>query len=187
METVYVTAAKNSMNSLTRIYTESVLEQLQVGKDTYYADIKFLGIKTQKDGDRKAFITQDDLDLLFALRSHVTNNGTRQGFKNPESGELIVRENNQIAAQNNAIDYPQPEEPITNDEMGEQLFRAGAELKAKETALPHLVIRAVADQLEEDQLPEDLKEKVNATREAANPKWNPGDLASSLIARYAAG
>lgn len=94
---------------------------------------------------------------------------------------------NQIAAQNNAIDYPQPEEPIVTDEMGEQLFRAGAELKAKETALPHLVIRAVADQLEEDQLPEDLKKKVNATREAANPKWNPGDLASNLIRRYAAG
>ena len=83
------------MNSLTRIYTESVLSELQVGKDTYYADIKFLGIKTQKDADRKAFITQEDLDLFLALRSHVANHGTRQGFKNPESGELIVRENNQ--------------------------------------------------------------------------------------------
>jgi len=176
------------MNSLTRIYTESVLSELQVGKDTYYADMKFLGITTQKDSDRKAYITQEDLDLLLALRSHVANNGTRQGFKNPQSGELMVRESGKVAtAGTNSIDYPQPEEPIANDDMGEQLFRAGAELKAREVAMPHLVVRAVADQLEEDQLPEDLREKVNATREAANPKWNPGDLASSLIARYAAG
>ncbi|MEY2985584.1 MAG: hypothetical protein RLZZ568_2201, partial [Cyanobacteriota bacterium] len=47
-------------------------------------------------------------------------------------------------------------------------------------------VRAVADQMDEGQLLEDLKEKVNNAREAANPKWNPGDLAGSLIARYAA-
>ena len=175
------------MNSLTRIYTESVLAELQVGKDTYYAYIKFLGITTQKDADRKAYITQEDLYLLQALRSHVADNGTRQGFKHPQNGDLIVRESNQIATQENAIEYPQPEEPIADDDMAEQLFRAGAELKAKETALPHLVVRAVADQMGEEQLPEDLKDKVNNAREAANPKWNPGDLASNLINRYAAG
>jgi hypothetical protein len=187
-ETVYVISSQSFMNSSPRIYTESVLAQLQVGKDMYYADIKFLGITTQKDTDRKAYINQDELDLLIALRSYVAKNGTRKGFKPPQSGGLVVTNSPQLSTvDNKRVEYPEPEEPIANDEMGEQLFRAGAELKARETALPHLVIRAVADQLDEDQLPEDLREKVNATREAANPKWNPGDLASSLIARYVVG
>lgn len=177
------------MNSSPRIYTESVLAQLHVGKDTYYADIKFLGITTQKDSDRKAYINQEDLELLIALRSHVAQTGTRQGFCYPQNGDLVISNGSQKMAPigSNTTEYPEPEEPIANDDMGEQLFRAGAELKAKETAMPHLVIRAIADQMDEDQLPEDLKRKVNATREAANPKWNPGDLAGSLIARFAVG
>ncbi len=177
-----------------RFYNEDVLSRLGIGLKTYYSDIKFLDIKTQKDENRKAFITQEDFNLLIQLRRHIEKTGTRQGFE-AQKGELVVSEQSEltntnpaeITSTNNQIDYPQPEEPIATDEMGQQLFRAGAELKAKETAMPHLVVRAVADQLHEEQLPEDLKEKVEATKEAANPKWNPGDLADSLIRRYAAG
>ncbi len=201
-KTLYVTGSENFM-TLTpelsprihpKVHSESVLSELGISKNTYYADVKFLGITIHKDEKRKAFITQEDFNLLIELRKHIEKTGTRQGFE-AQKGGLVVSEKSEltntnpaeITSTNNQIDYPQPEEPIATDEMGQQLFRAGAELKAKETAMPHLVIRAVADQLHEEQLPEDLKEKVEATKEAANPKWNPGDLADSLIRRYAAG
>jgi hypothetical protein len=110
-----------------------------------------------------------------------------KGFEIPENGKLVVSNDAGISVTDqDIVDYPEPSKPIANDDMAENLFRAGAELKARETALPHLVVRAVADQMDEGQLLEDLKEKVNNAREAANPKWNPGDLAGSLIARYAA-
>ncbi len=149
-----------------KFYSDFVLSELGISKDAYYADIKFLGITIQKDENRKAFITQEDFNLVIQLRKHLEKTGTRRGFE-AQKGELVVSEKSEIAntnpagitSTNNQIDYPQPEEPIATDEMGQQLFRAGAELKAKETAMPHLVIRAVADQLEEDQLPEDLKGK----------------------------
>ena len=175
------------MNSLTRIYPEQLLEEFSIGKDTYYTDLKFLGIVTKRDKDRKTYLTEEDAEKFRQLRTYITNTGTRKWFESSKNWELTVSEPNQIATQQNAIEYPQPEEPIADDDMAEQLFRAGAELKAKETALPHLVVRAVADQMGEEQLPEDLKDKVNNAREAANPKWNPGDLASNLINRYAAG
>ncbi|MEY4518856.1 MAG: hypothetical protein RLZZ499_1455, partial [Cyanobacteriota bacterium] len=47
-----------------------------------------------------------------------------------------------------------------------------------------LAIRAIADRMSEDDLPEDLKQKVEAVREAVNPKWTPADLADSILSQY---
>ena len=63
-------------------------------------------------------------------------------------------------------------------------MREAAELKARELAMPHLVKKAVADRMTEDDLPEDLKEKVAAVREAANPKHTPASVADSLLEQW---
>ncbi len=39
-------------------------------------------------------------------------------------------------------------------------MRGAAELKARDLAMPNLVMRELADRMTEDDLPEDLKEKV---------------------------
>ena len=67
-----------------------------------------------------------------------------------------------------------------------RLRRSAAELKAREVAMPDLVKRAVADQMTEEDLPEDLKEKVNLAREAANPKFTPTEVASQLLNQWRA-
>ncbi|WP_281169282.1 hypothetical protein [Stanieria cyanosphaera] len=36
----------------------------------------------------------------------------------------------------------------------------------------------------EEDLPEDLKQKVQAVREAVNPKWTPGQLADKILSQY---
>jgi hypothetical protein len=50
--------------------------------------------------------------------------------------------------------------------------------------MPDLVKRAIADKMTEDDLPFDLKEKVNLAREAANPKFTPSMVAERLLERY---
>ena len=63
-------------------------------------------------------------------------------------------------------------------------MRSAAELKARELAMPHLVKKAVAERMTEDDLPDDLKEKVAAVREAANPKYTPAEVASNLLEQW---
>ncbi len=169
----------------TLINPTDLMAELGIKKDVYYLDLQFLGIKAIKGEDRKAYLTQEQADRVRALRSYMNQTGTRVGFDDgkPVNG-LAVKEKNELANQDI---YTKPEDPIADQDMGQVLFRKGAELKAREVAMPDLVVRAIADQLSEEQLPEDLKEKVELCREAANPKYTPADLASQLIARYAVG
>ena len=63
-------------------------------------------------------------------------------------------------------------------------MRGAAQLKARELAMPHLVKREIANRMSEEDLPEDLKEKVAIAREVANPKFTPGQLAETLLNQY---
>jgi hypothetical protein len=47
--------------------------------------------------------------------------------------------------------------------------------------------RAKPDKMTEDDLPFDLKEKVNLAREAANPKFTPSMVADKILERYRQG
>lgn len=169
----------------TLINPADLMTELGIKKDVYYLDLQFLGIKAIKGEDRKAYLTQEQADRVRALRYYMNQTGTRVGFDDgkPVNG-LAVKDKSELASQDI---YTKPEEPIADQDMGQVLFRKGAELKARETAMPDLVVRAIADQLTEEQLPEDLREKIGLCREAANPKYTPADLASQLIARYAVG
>ena len=81
--------------------------------------------------------------------------------------------------------YVEPEQPTEQFNVN-GLMRGAAELKAREVAMPDLVKRAVADQMTEEDLPLDLKEKVNLAREAANPKFTPAEVASQLLSQWRA-
>jgi hypothetical protein len=63
-------------------------------------------------------------------------------------------------------------------------MRGAAQLKARELATPNLLMRELANRMTEEDLPEDLKEKVAIAREVANPKWTPGQLADNLLSQY---
>ena len=91
---------------------------------------------------------------------------------------------------NELADIPEPnniyverEEP-TADMNINALFRGAAQLKARELATPNLLMREIANRMSEDDLPEDLKEKVAIAREVANPKWTPAEIATQLLAQH---
>ncbi len=62
------------------IRPDALQNQLSIGKDTYYDDLKHLGIKAQKDSEGKAYLTFEQAEQVRALRSYVIENGTRKGF-----------------------------------------------------------------------------------------------------------
>ncbi|OKH12504.1 hypothetical protein FACHB389_36420 [Nostoc calcicola FACHB-389] len=160
------------------------MEELSIKKDTYYADIKFLGIKPDKDSEGKIWLTFEQAEQVKALRQHVENTGRREGF---EISSIVKVDNNKLATSANSNSdqdiYIQPSEPTAQFDFN-QLMRSAAELKAREIAMPALVKRAIADKMSEEDLPEDLQEKVNLAREAANPKFTPVQVADVLLSQW---
>ena len=189
------------MNTSLLVSSETLMEELGTKKDAYYRDLKFLDIEIIKDNSGKSYVTPDDAERIKSLRKWVNKTGTRRGFVEnkevfeAESNEgnqkeiesnLVVSENKSLASNstNHLEDiYVTPEEPTENINV-DGLVRGAAELKAREIAMPDLVKRAFADKMTEADLPQDLKEKVNLAREAANPKFTPSMVAETLLARY---
>ncbi|MDJ0902199.1 MAG: hypothetical protein QNJ55_25695 [Xenococcus sp. MO_188.B8] len=164
------------------------MAELDLKKSTYYDDLKFLGITASKDENKKAYLTIDQANQVKALRSHVSKTGKRDGF---ESGALTVSSNNELADIPEPNDiyveqediYVKPEEPTVTFDFN-QLMRTAQEVKLRELATPDLLIRGLANQMTEEDLSPDLKEKLAAVREAVNPKWTPAELASKILAQH---
>ncbi len=164
------------------------MDELDIKKSTYYGDLEYLGIKADKDENQNAYLTIEQADRVRALRSHVNRTGKREGF---EYAALAVSNNNELADIPEPNDiyveqkdiYVKPEEPTEQFDFN-QLMRTAQEVKLRELATPDLLMRGIADQLTEEDLSDDLKEKLAAVREAVNPKWTPASLATEIVAQY---
>ena len=166
------------------IRPDELMDELGIKKDAYYKDLNHLDIKPEKDSEGKAYLTIEQAAEIKALRNHVNETGTRKGFnsnslvKVDDSKDLV---SNNTEAENDI--YVNAEEPTAQFDIN-GLIRSAAELKARELAMPSLVKREIANRMEEDDLPEDLRKKVATAREAANPKFTPGELAVKLFHQY---
>ena len=109
------------------------------------------------------------------------------GIATTESGGIATTESAGIAS--NGIEeeiYVEPEKPTNNVNLTE-LVRNASKLKAREAAMPALLTRAIADKMTEEDLPSDLKQKVQLAREAANPKFTPSEIADEILNQYRKG
>lgn len=188
------TKKNTSISAETHKRVTELPELLGIKNAALYKDLDFLNIEKIKDDKNLTWIANEDVERLFLLRKHVEKTGRRNGFTEEKSGQLIVRESANLTREaeeeevyfeeNDAMDiYVEPEQP--EDELNlDVLVRRGAELKARDLAMPHLVARGIANEITEEELPEDLKEKVQAAREVANPKFTPTDVAKSIMSRY---
>ena len=175
----------------THIRTTELEEILGVKSSTYYKDIKFLEIQLFKDDNKRGYILRSELQILKDLREYVKINGKRTGFMGNNSNKLATRKESKIAQtesnknsiQSNQEIYVQPEEPTENIDT-DYLVRKGAELKAREIAMPHLVVRAIADKIDEEELPQDLQQNIQDAREVASPKYSAEDLADSILMNW---
>jgi hypothetical protein len=166
-----------------RTTPEEACEALGIKKTPYYERLRFLGIKAQKDDEGKGtYLTEDQMKLMWDLHEHIKQTGKMEGFSG--GGQLAL-----VESSNLALEIPkQPGIPgIEEDEDGlEELIREAAELKVQQVAMAELIKLHLAAGMTEDDLPADLKAKLQAVREAANPKQNAASIASNLLAKYRA-
>jgi hypothetical protein len=162
-----------------QIRPDDLMAELGIKKDAYYAYLKHLGLKAEKDSNGNAYLTEEQANAVRALRSHVQNTGKMDGFLN-SNGELAIAEDGNLL--NATPPAEQPKEQM--DEQFEELIRAAAELKGQQLVMPQLVVRELAARMTYDDLPEDIKAKVQTVKETANPKYQPAKLATDLLDQW---
>ena len=105
-------------------------------------------------------------------------------------GQLAVKGSSKLASKgkssepDSVIEQEIPQTQPNFSEGMDGLIRKAAEIKAQGLAMPDLVTLQLAGQMTFEDLPDDLKEKVSAVKEAASPKLNPASVASDLLAQY---
>ena len=187
------------------IRPEEVQEMFSIKKVAYYNRLKFLEMQAHKDERGKAYLDEKQLDILKELDEYISINGKMTGFSySKNSASLVTTDANGLTTSSNNSEamafhsstqlsnhsatnepdiYVEPEEPTAQFNM-EQLLYEAAQLKARELAMQDLVKRALADGIKEEDLPEDLRNKVNLAREAANPKFTPQEVATTLLSQW---
>ncbi len=175
---------------------DDLMNKYNIKKDAYYGRLKFLGIQVMRDSNRRVYLTDDQVALMDELHLHICSTGKMEGFQSSKNSALATTDDNSLTTSpNNSTTlsqssrtnepniYVTPSEPTAQFDM-EQLIYEAAQLKARELAMQDLVKRALADGMNEEDLPEELKQKVNLAREAANPKFTPQEVAGSILTQW---
>ena len=182
------------------IRPEALQAELGIKKATYYDDLSHLGIRADKDAEGKAYLTFEQAEQVRALRLYVIENGTRKGFDyekvehNINIGSIVKADNNSIETSNNNVQtavvhseediYISETSPTDNIDL-DNLVRTAQELAARNIAIPSLIATELASNMEFEDLPPDLQEKVNIARDAANPKKHqPKLIAQTLLKQF---
>jgi len=100
-----------------------------------------------------------------------------------ESEAIAPRENPVEPDEENTLGLAIPDPPPEPETPESEIFRHAAELKAYYVSHPDLVALNLASMMSENDLPEDLRAKVEEVREVAHPKPNQAALASDILQR----
>ena len=170
-----------------RTTPDEACEILGIKKSPYYERLRFLGIKANKD-EEGTYLNAEQMKLMQDLDNHIRETGKMEGFSG--GGQLALSESSDLTSM---LEIPmQPEIPGSEEDEDklEELIREAAELKVQQMAMPEVIKLHLAAGMTEDDLPADLKAKLQAVREAANPaspKHNAAAIANKLLERYRSG
>ena len=126
--------------------------------------------------ERSPNVTQSE----SAIRSFGT------GFANAPTTEpnaIAPRETTVEPDEANTEELAIPDPPPEPETPESEIFRHAAELKAYYATHPDLVALNLASMMSENDLPDDLRAKVEEVREVAHPKPNQAALASDILQR----
>ena len=165
---------------------ESIQERFGISKSTYYDDVRFLKgqgytIESHKDGEKRVILEPATVQLISALREHVTTTGSREGFK--YGGLSVVGE---TSLGDVAADGPMPTpdyEAATGSHL-DDMVRQAQQLAAHNLVMGNQVIVEMARQIGYEDLPDDLKQQVDHARAATVPKTNPAEIASRVLTQW---
>ncbi len=185
------------------IRPEALQSELSIGRDTYYSDLKHLGIKAERDDNNKAYLTFEQAEQVRALRSYVSKYGTRKGFvyEKVESenniGLIVKADNNSIEATEKSVKteiatateediyLTEQETNPTNKVNLDSIINNAQELAARNLALPELLAVELANNMSYEDLTPELQAKIDIARDAANPKKHqPKLIAQTLLKQF---
>ncbi len=165
------------------IRPDDLMSELGIKKDTYYSYLKHLGIKAAKDENGKSYLTDEQANLVRSLRSHVEKTGKIEGFPNSIESGLVYAEPTDLLG--DAVNQATQHTTDTADRLDlEDLIYAAAELKGHHIVMGDLVKLELANQMSYEDLPDEVKQKVDRIREAACPKFQPAQIASQLLVQW---
>lgn len=178
-----------------QIRPDDLMGELEIKKDAYYTYMKFLGLKAEKDHDGKAYLSEEQANLMRELRQHVTSTGKMDGFVN-SNGEMVTAavaqasqdESSLLAiAEESALDAPTAEtlqeEPVQPG-MEDELIRMAVDLKTQQLVMMPMVVQELASRMTYEDLPEDKQAQVDRVRAAAAPKFQPAEVAGNILERW---
>ena len=178
-----ITAMTQNSVPTNAVRPDELMSELDIKKDAYYKDLKYLDITPDKDSEGKSYLTIEQANEIRALRNHVKITGSRKNYQSSsivkvdDSNELV---SNNTEAQNDI--YVNAEEPT--DKIQSNIIREAQELAARGMAMNDLIKIQLASQMSFDDLSPDLQEKVNIAHEVANPKFQPAEIARQLLDRH---
>jgi hypothetical protein len=161
------------------IRPEELMTELGIKKSKYYEILNNLGIKAFKDSNGKSYLIEEQVEEIKAYWSgntQMTENDDR------DNNSLVKVDNNNLATSANNIYFDSRE--AIEDNQFDRVLNNAYDLKARELAASDLAVRAIADRITEDDLPQHLKEKLEAVRESVAPKWTPDSLADKILAYH---
>lgn len=161
-----------------QIRPQELQDQLGIKKDAYYAYLKHLEITAEKDSNGKAYLTEDQAERIRQLRAHVVAGGKIESFDPSQGTALTVAESGELEAQPEAVEV----DPAQGLDM-EALYLEASELAAQRLTVGQQVVMAMASQMSYDDLHPTARAKVDQVRQAAHPKFNAQEVASSLLQR----
>ena len=163
-----------------QIRPEQAMEQLNIRKDAYYADLKYLGIQAQKDSEGKRYLDQRQFQLLMALRKHVEETGKRQGFQ--MSGELAPVASGSMAGVEAEQLYPEGmPQPEQFDLPG--LIAEANVLAVNRMTMREQLVNALANQMSFDDLMPESQARVLNLRETVK-KPQPQKMAEAMLSQW---
>jgi hypothetical protein len=161
------------------IRPDEAMDLLGVKKDGFYARLKHLGIKLDKDDDGKTYLSQDQFDQLEALGEHIKNTGKMEGFPDSNSALTINQDGSLVGS---AVEFGE----IPIDQPLDELMQQAGRLAARRITAPLHVVHAIADQMTYEDLPDNLRQEVDTVRhQVANPpKFQAQPIADDLLSQW---
>jgi len=168
-----------------RMTPEEAMTFLGIKSSAYYDRLSYLGEKPEKAEDNKKYLSQLQIQRLEKLDSWIKTKGKMDGFMEQEGGTaLAIAEDTALMADIPAVEAGAQVDDEVDDGMQQQLIRMAAQLKAQQLAMTPEIVRAIAAQMTEDDLPDDLKAMVQGSRDAIYPKVHPAQVAANLLDQW---
>jgi len=165
-------ADQNSGVNKTR--PEELQKRWRIQKDAYYGMLKFLEIKAYRDKEG-AWLDDEQVALLEALRSHIEQTGKMEGF-----GALVKSESSGIEQ---AAERLEVKADTPNQDQFRALVRSAQEYAAGMELAKYTLVQQI--QQNPELLPEDLRSQVEEAKKLASPKsQSPQSIANQFVLQF---